>query len=287
MSNFEQLFANEILATALSVYVFDSNHPLPRPDEILLCTEKTSTDEVDIFWRRALFDNGQKIHCLVNADCLRFDVSEPAEKLLEDYLLESRCLDLKYRLIVICSSENEYRSSLVTFLDKFKRTALPVKMDVIRNYLKDKLVCQANSINGIRPAASLDKERSTVRVVKSWRAGVGKSLFKRRREEELQNLNKAHVVSTSVSIPLHDKAVDTHNVVQRLLEHTNKPEELSARLFHIDVAHEVQQGVDNLLFNLLILGYLSDDAGFVWRKNITDLYLVETLPLMIRSSAKK
>jgi hypothetical protein len=44
--------------------------------------------KVDIFWRRALFDGQKKIHCLVNADMLGYDVSEDAQKNLEEYLLE-------------------------------------------------------------------------------------------------------------------------------------------------------------------------------------------------------
>ena len=48
---------------------------------------------MDIFWRRAIFDDGgkkhRKIHCLVNADLLDFDVSDRAEKLLEGYIQDT------------------------------------------------------------------------------------------------------------------------------------------------------------------------------------------------------
>ena len=45
--------------------------------------------QVDIFWRRAIFDGGRKTHCLVNADLLDFDVSDRAEKLLEGYIQQT------------------------------------------------------------------------------------------------------------------------------------------------------------------------------------------------------
>ena len=50
---------------------------------------------------------------------------------------------------------------------------------------------------------------------------------------------------------------------------------------------KVQEGVDYLLFNLLVLGCLTDKTGFVWRRCPTDLYLIETLPLMILSNNSK
>ena len=56
---------------------------------------------MDIFWRRAIFDGGSKIHCLVNADLLDFDVADQAEKLLEECMERSnqagKCKTMKTR----------------------------------------------------------------------------------------------------------------------------------------------------------------------------------------------
>jgi hypothetical protein len=77
-------------------------------------------------------------------------------------------------------------------------------------------------------------------VIKSKRAGVGKSLFKKRREEDISGLNTSMVVRQhAVTIPLQEKTIDLHFVIEKLLEHTLKPNEDAARLFHIDVSHEV------------------------------------------------
>ncbi|XP_053396010.1 E3 ubiquitin-protein ligase rnf213-alpha-like [Mercenaria mercenaria] len=279
--------SGDVLMTSLSVFMMDKDQPLPQSDEILTCTANTTKDEVDIFWRRAIFDGARKIHCLVNADMLDYDVSEVAERCLEEYLLEVHYKDLKYRLLVICGSDNEYRSTIVSSLDKFKRQPLPANTTHLREYLANKLAIQQRTIAKIRPAADVDTQRSTVRVIKSWRAGVGKTLFKHRREEELSSLNSVAVRSDTVSIPLQEKTIDLHYVIQRLLEHTTRPEEVTARLFHIDVSHEVENGVDYLLFNLLVLGCLMDKTGFVWRKSPTDIYLIETMPLMYQATNRR
>ena len=39
------------------------------------------------------------------------------------------------------------------------------------------------------------------------------------------------------------------------------------------------EGVDHLLYNLLVLGCVSDDHGKVWLRSPMDLYIVETMPL--------
>ncbi|XP_053396018.1 E3 ubiquitin-protein ligase rnf213-alpha-like [Mercenaria mercenaria] len=275
--------SGDILLNTLAFYMMDENQPLPQADEILLCTKGTSKDEVEIFWRRAIFEGGRKIHCLLNADLLDFDVSEAAGHILGEYVKDT---DLKYRLLVVCGSDNEYRSSLVSSLDKYRRQSLPVNVRHLRAYLADKLSVQYHSISGIRPAAHVDSDRSSVRVIKSWRAGVGKTLFKKRKSEQL-NLYSNTAKAKEVSIPLHEKTIDMYYVTQRLLEHTKQPGESAARLFHFDVSHEVQYGVDYLLFNLIILGCLVDKTGFVWRKSHIDIYLIEAMPLLTHAVERR
>ncbi|XP_060604557.1 E3 ubiquitin-protein ligase RNF213-like [Ruditapes philippinarum] len=279
----------DVIVTTLSMYMRDRHQPLPQSDEILLCTDKTTKDEVDIFWRRAIFGRSCKLYCLMYADVLRYDVSEAAERCLDEYLKETHfSKDLNYQLIVICGSDNEYRSTIVSSLDKYKKQPLPINISRVREYVASKLRTEEDDNIGITPAACIDSERSTVRLIKSWRAGVGKSLFKTRQEEKLLALNKdIEVRRDVVSIPLHEKTVDMHNIIQKLLEYTHTPSEMTARLFHIDIAHEVENGVDNLLFNLCILECLTDMAGYVWRKSPTDIYLIENMPLLVEETNKR
>ena len=48
------------------------------------------------------------------------------------------------------------------------------------------------------------------------------------------------------------------------------------------VLQQVLSGVDFVLFNLLVLGSVTDRDGFVWRRSPLDLYVIETMPLMQR-----
>ncbi|XP_053396011.1 E3 ubiquitin-protein ligase rnf213-alpha-like [Mercenaria mercenaria] len=278
---------DDVLVTALSVYMMDKGQPLPQSDEILMCTSRTTVQEVDIFWRRALFGGGKKIHCLLHADYLEYEVSEVSERLLKDYLLEIRHkADVSYRLCVICGQENEYRSTMVSFLDKYRTQAPPVNKEKLKVDIADRLAVH-NSDYAFKPAAFVDSDRSTVRIIKSWRAGVGKTLFKRKKSKELLSLNDDSVSTDIVTIPLQEKHVDIHYVIERLLNHTSMPGDQAVKLFHIDISHEVQEGIDYLLFNLLILGCLVDKTGYVWRKLDTDLYLIETMPIMTPIAEKQ
>lgn len=68
-------------------------------------------------------------------------------------------LDVKYRLLVICGSENEHRFSIASYLDKFKRQTLPVNTSQLRKYLGEKLAIQHGDVSKIRPAADVDWQR--------------------------------------------------------------------------------------------------------------------------------
>ena len=84
--------------------------------------------------------------------------------------------------------------------------------------------------------------RCSVRVIKSHRAGVGKSLKVRRLLEQRQDWelpDNGYDGSFLVSIPLHCKVVDPSVVLRRLLEHSLEPHMVVPRIFHIDIAHEV------------------------------------------------
>lgn len=49
---------------------------------------------------------------------------------------------------------------------------------------------------------------------------------------------------------------------------------------------KVEDGVDYLLFQLLVLGCLTDSYGYVWKKSPYDLYLVESLPILSKTTDK-
>ncbi|XP_052242497.1 E3 ubiquitin-protein ligase RNF213-like [Dreissena polymorpha] len=231
--------AGEILKVTLSIYMHDRNQPLPLSDEVLVCHTDTTIDEIEIFWRRAVFADGRKIHCLVNADILNYDVGEATERILHDLILETyHKTDLKYRMFIICGSDNEYRCPLVASLGKFIRQVQTVHQDAVKKYVEDKLVVPVNRIHSV---SCVDFKRCSARLVLSTRAGVGKSLYVQRQTQAMkQKFARSKVVDTNVvKIPLQEKYINMHEVIQAFLKHTPTSGNQSARLFHIDISHEL------------------------------------------------
>lgn len=86
--------------------------------------------------------------------------------------------------------------------------------------------------------------RHCVRVVKSEKAGMGKSLHKKRLTEQLQAKNPTGVVEDfplSVSIPLSQKQLDVVEVSNIILKYTLPNDVSYPRIFHIDIAFGVKQ----------------------------------------------
>ncbi|XP_052817087.1 E3 ubiquitin-protein ligase rnf213-alpha-like [Mya arenaria] len=277
---------DEILQTILSLYQYDAEQPLPQSDEVLLCRSNTSKDDVDVFLRRVFLNESSRIHCLAKVDNLKYDVSEHTEIMTEKYMHECSLTEGQafFKLVVICGSENECRSNLVSSLDKYKRTRTALKQKDLQGYLFSKMVHMTDPEDIVEPAAAVDHERLTVRVVRSTRAGVGKTLYVQRKEEKLTACPRgAKSVCKRVTIPLQTKNVDMWHVTDRLLKYIELPSINCTNLYHIDVYHEVQEGIDDLLFNLVVLNCLTNRTGYVWRRSMRDLYIIETMPTLVYS----
>ncbi|XP_021363666.1 E3 ubiquitin-protein ligase rnf213-alpha-like isoform X2 [Mizuhopecten yessoensis] len=280
---------NDILNTVLTIYMNDGQQPLPQPDEVLICSSHTTLDQLDIFWRRAVFNQSGKIYCLANSDLLDYEVSDKGEQCLKRHMQTAKEKGIKYKLVVLCSTENEYKSRIVAALERFRRPQLPVaNQQLIQSFLKEKLKVDKADVK-INPASLVDFGRSTVRVVKSLRAGVGKSLYKTRRAQDLEDVYPTNKRTTGavVSIPLHEKEIDVDTIMARLLKCTLPAGQLEPRIFHIDISYEVYIGVDAFLFQLLVLGCLVNSAGYVWIKSPSDHYLVEAMPLLTTDHSKQ
>ncbi|XP_064641334.1 E3 ubiquitin-protein ligase rnf213-alpha-like isoform X1 [Lineus longissimus] len=262
----------DIYNMVLSLYMDDPKLPLPDDEEILLCTNSTTTEEVDLLWQRATCDqmNQGKIYCLVNADRLDYDVSDSVEKSLEKHIKGKK----DYRLVIVCSSEREDKSRMVTALDRDRCNLLIRPTAEISEYLKQQF---KRDYPGDQSAPKLDYDNCSVRLVKSFTAGVGKTLIATRMSADLK---KEH--GATVSIPLHERYVTESDLVEKLIVRTEAGGRNVARLFHIDIGHDVVDGVDHVLFNLLVLRCIKDASGQCWRRSPADLYLIENLPLLKR-----
>ncbi|KAK7107714.1 hypothetical protein V1264_015588 [Littorina saxatilis] len=278
---------NEVLNAVTYMYMFpqDENTPLPQPDEVLLCTDCTTFEQVDIFLRRAFFGTQQKVYCLAFADNLDYDVGEKAEKKIKEYITMAG--DTDYKLVVVCSTENEYRARIVAALEKYRCPSPSLSnTNLVRNYLRSRFA-GLHSKAGVQSASIFDPESLCVRVVKSNRSGVGKTLYKQRLTTNLQHNFQQERRPVSITIPLHGRVADTEDMAACLLAHTLHPGDVLPRIVHLDISYQVQEGVDHLLYNLLVLGCVTDRHGQVWLRSPMDLYLVETMPLLDQKDAQR
>ncbi|XP_030005629.1 E3 ubiquitin-protein ligase rnf213-alpha-like [Sphaeramia orbicularis] len=257
---------DEVLTSCISVYMCSKNQTLPTYDEVLLCNSTTSYEQVELFLRRCLSkgSRGQKIYTLLYGDLLTYDVSSKVEKFFQEMKMRSR---QDYRLVIICSSEREH-TYLPSAFSQYKLHMVPQeKLERIQRYLHQHYVVPETQSS----AAAAFKDRKRVGVVSSKRAGVGKSLYIKRLYEKLQDSTTSSVMKC---IRLIEPKVDENVILQSLLRDSKK-EELT--MFHFDVTSSVQKGLDEFLFKLLILHYLMDSEGNVWRCSDKELYIIETL----------
>ncbi|XP_062507501.1 E3 ubiquitin-protein ligase rnf213-alpha-like isoform X2 [Corticium candelabrum] len=274
---------NEVLPTVLELYMIDTRMALPTAHEVLLCSSSTSIEEVCLLWRRAIADP-TRLFCLAMADKLSYEVSQKSWEKINEFMHSydiSKPVDFKFA--VVCSAEKDDKSYLVNALETYRRHTLPSpSARHLQKYFKAIFIQKSKEV-----AASLDTENSSVRVVRSSRAGVGKTSFVKAMADRLGTLSTNRCINLSpvtsgeekvtlhVMIPLHEKDIDVDDVVKKLRPFCLSPDRKIARIIHIDVSPLVCGGVDSLVFNLLILGQLSDTKGNVWRKQETDMYVIE------------
>ncbi|CAI5675491.1 unnamed protein product [Oreochromis niloticus] len=264
---------DEVLSSCISIYMSSENETLPTYDEVLLCNSTTPYEQVELFLRRCLSTGyrGQKIYCLLYGDLLPYDVSSKAENFFQRMKMQSR---KDYRLVIICSSEREH-TYLPSAFSQYRLHMVPQEpLARIQSYLQKHYAVPADECS----AAAAFKDRLCVGVISATRAGVGKSLYIRRLYEKLKRSTKKS--SVMKCIRLIEPNVDENVILQSLLD---APRRKELTVFHFDVTSSVQKGLHEFLFKLLILRYLLDSEGKMWKCNNKQLYLVEILEPTVKS----
>ncbi|XP_061567178.1 E3 ubiquitin-protein ligase rnf213-alpha [Cololabis saira] len=265
---------DDVLTSCISIYMNNEDQVLPTYDEVLLCNPSTSYEQVELFLRRSLGKGygGQKIYTLLYGDLLTYDVSSKVEKFFQRIKMESR---KDYKLVIVCSSEREH-AYLPSAFSECRLHLIPQEpLAKIQMYLQQHYAVPAEECS----AAAAFKDRLCVGVISSKRAGVGKSLYIKRLFEKLkQSTDKPSMMKC---IRLIEPNVDETAILQSLLD-TLKGEELT--MFHFDVTSSVQKGLHEFLFKLLILRYLMDSEGKMWRCNDRQLYVMEMLEPTVKST---
>ena len=289
---------NELFLGILSLYMRDLRTPLPSAQEVLQCSSRTTLEEVCLFWRRALGDPGyHRLFCLSMADRLSYEVSRRSWEEFNRFTQNRKSMSsgLSYKVVIICSAENEDKSYMVDALDPYRRANIPLpSVAEVQSYLKQKFRLHVTPHLSLGPPSasevSLDHENSSVRVVRSSRAGDGKSFFIEGLANRLTSLPQNRFANSPlvrqadqqlhVVVPLHDQKIDRDTVMATLRPLSPCPDIPLARLIHVDVLSSTSKGLDTFLFSLLVLREISDSEGYVWRKCPDDLYVIEmTVPL--------
>ena len=78
-------FLDKVLKTVLSLYMESKDLPMPTYEEVLICSETATDEEVTLLWKRAMGDpNHFRIFCLVHAELLPYQVCDKALRSLHD-----------------------------------------------------------------------------------------------------------------------------------------------------------------------------------------------------------
>lgn len=159
----------EIFKTALCIYMQNPDQPLPSYDEVLLCCEETTCEEVELFLRRALSRGSreQKIYTLIHADCLNYETSVRFGELFEELTLHC---NPDYQLVVICDDKRQH-CYIPSYLCHYKvPIGLNIKTEAIQQYLVHHFTVSQRRDS----AANVFYDDLSVRIISSKRPGVGK-----------------------------------------------------------------------------------------------------------------
>uniref|UniRef100_A0A8C9TYL3 RING-type E3 ubiquitin transferase n=1 Tax=Scleropages formosus TaxID=113540 RepID=A0A8C9TYL3_SCLFO len=257
----------EILLSCISIYMNTEHVQLPTYDEVLLCTASTPLEQAELFLRRCLTHGGQgeKIYTMLYADQLPYEVSYKVEQFFQR--LETQCCK-DYRLVIICNSEREH-AYLPSAFSQFRLHMIPLEpLDRIQRYLCRHYTVPLEQSS----AAAVFKESLCVGIVSSVRAGVGKSLYIQRLYEKLKKETSKETMHKCIR--LIEPRVDENFIMKSLLSSNSQ---MALTVFHFDVTSSVQKGLHEFLFKLLVLRYLMNSEGKMWKCSNHHLYVVEIL----------
>jgi E3 ubiquitin-protein ligase RNF213 len=265
---------SDLYSRVLEIYSLSPEQALPNDDEIMFCNETTTAEDIEIFLKRVFFKQTKdnKIYSIVNIHNLAY---EQSIKVI--YLYDQLTVNTKFTLALFCAQEKEDKSLLVTSFNRYyKKLTRKVDYKQIEKYLREHFI--NNSY------LNIEKDGLSCRLIKSDRAGTGKSLYIKRLYEKMLNND---LNSKYNCITVKSKSLNIENIFNLLKEFNNKhsssSSSSSACLFHFDIAYEVLFNVDSFLFQLLCMSVINSSNGELWRRSKKDLYLIEIMSPKIES----
>nr|XP_039269384.1 E3 ubiquitin-protein ligase rnf213-beta-like [Styela clava] len=258
----------DMLLRVISLYMEDLDQPLPTASEVLICTEKTTEDNVERFFCRAMSEsenNGSPLFCIAYLNRLTDSVMKAAENIYEDL---KKFGYKNYQLVVLSNDSTNYLAN------SFK------EFQVADNFVKDpkeiscyvqKHLIVGNKFN--KSIAGVDKFRSSVRFVVSSTVGAGKSLhISRKKDEAKKDFKENPRIAT---LRFLEKEMKPDMAIRKLLPKQFRGSYKDQIFVHIDITNAVEKGIEEFLFNLFVLGRIVDKSGKVWIKHPNQYYMIE------------
>ncbi|XP_065678749.1 E3 ubiquitin-protein ligase rnf213-alpha isoform X5 [Hydra vulgaris] len=267
---------DDIMYAVLEIYFYQDG-VLPTSEEVLLCDDSVSIEEIELLIMRAV-DNKNGLYCLVINENLKYETCEK----MYSFFQKTIQIGSMSPLLVFCSSENHHNSYLVTALDHFK---LKMPSYLSRDQICEKLTqCLRNKLLDQKAGIIFNETVYKSLVVKSIRSGMGKSFFVEKCGSRLSshldanyqtNMSNSQNKNSVVIVSVHGTMVNTDAIVERLLQFEERPNAFFPRIYHFDITPMVREGLDSFLFNLVVLGSLKTSTGKVWRMNNNDTCIIE------------
>ena len=272
---------SNLLIFVLSLYLnTDSKTHFPSHHEVLICSEDTTLEEIDIFWRRALNSpSSSEIFCLAFIDNLKYEIAVQSVTSLKKYLqLKGRC----FLLVLLCSSETEQSSYMATAMAQYKRihTLISDTEELLKDCVFQRISHIRSSTNGgpyfpNMPSSVIDPDRSCVRIISSDVAGSGKSLTVLRLEEKLKEIACVPLSDTMcITINLFESQGCEHRAATKLIDSPVSASQYGS-IYHIDITATSYEELIPFLFKLLITGVISDKYGKIWCCSKRNYFVIE------------
>ena len=261
------------------MYTVSSNERMPTDDEIIYCNARTTSEELELFWKRVLLNKENKIYCLINVQDLLYDQAVKALMSFEKHQTDNLIDNSEYMLCIFCSSEKEDKSVFATTFNRYKKN-VPIERNIeqkLNDYLYHHLV--ANNKSSLK---NMDKDNLCVRLITSDRSGVGKSLYVKR---TIEKAKQKYPNTKTLCISVKKQTLPYEAIFKQLKDFDNTSDN-HTRIIHIDIAYEVWYEVDFFLFDLICLGILKSSSGEVFRRSSHDLFLIEIMSPKFKTKSK-
>ncbi|ETO02078.1 hypothetical protein RFI_35357 [Reticulomyxa filosa] len=256
---------SQVLSYVVKLYL--SQGQIPIASRMLFCDHSTSLEQLECFLIRSVSHSTATIalHCLVLPELLTRPVQQGLIRILPNYMTKS------HSLLAVITTDSQ--CLMAQTLSAYRDTNPPILDQTESKEFYAKVLC--TDFDAFRQKKN---DAPFVTVYFSQNPCVGKSYVIAQRAKSL-NLKDGYFVH----VPINTSVVDTDFIVDRL---SSAPVTDDLTVFHINISSQAGKDVNTMMFQLLVLRYITKVNGesFSVRKN--HAFLVE-LPTQLSSTHVK